>query len=193
MIDNLAPWRPILSRALHRNRSQPNARYFQLATVDLNGKPANRTVVFRGFLENSNQLQIITDSRSEKINHIHYQPRSEICWYFPKTREQFRINGTLTIVDENHLNQAVRLTVWHQLSDVARQQFTWPPSGQDLTDNKEYFFKLTPPESQPISNFIILLFEPERVDHLELRDNPHQRKIYYLDDARNWIIQSVNP
>ena len=63
MSNNLAPWRSILSRSLHRNRSLANARYFQLATINMNGEPANRTVVFRGFLEETNKLQII---RSEE-------------------------------------------------------------------------------------------------------------------------------
>ncbi|MGK7884635.1 MAG: pyridoxamine 5'-phosphate oxidase, partial [Crocosphaera sp.] len=70
MTEKLSPWRSILARALHRNRSLPNSRYFQLATVNFEGKPTNRTLVFRGFLNQTNQLQIITDSRSEKINQI---------------------------------------------------------------------------------------------------------------------------
>jgi pyridoxamine 5'-phosphate oxidase len=45
----LAPWRSALARALHRNRALVYARYFQLATVRADGRPANRTVVFRGF------------------------------------------------------------------------------------------------------------------------------------------------
>jgi pyridoxamine 5'-phosphate oxidase len=56
----LAPWRSPLSRALHRDGSKPHSRYFQLATVQANGHPANRTVVFRGFLNDTNQLKIIT-------------------------------------------------------------------------------------------------------------------------------------
>jgi hypothetical protein len=55
----LAPWREPLARALHRNRSLAYSRYLQLATVRNNGRPANRTVVFRGFLENTNQLKMI--------------------------------------------------------------------------------------------------------------------------------------
>ncbi|ACB50002.1 putative pyridoxamine 5-phosphate oxidase, FMN-binding [Crocosphaera subtropica ATCC 51142] len=193
MIDILAPWRTILSRSLHRNRSLPNARYLQLATVNLQGKPSNRTVVFRGFLNNKSQLQIITDGRSEKINHISNNAASEICWYFPKTREQFRITGTLTIIDENYDNQTARLTVWQNLSDSARQQFTWPEPGQALTYNQQDFFRETPPKDHPLANFILLLFNPEKVDHLELRGNPHQRTLYYLDENKNWIIQAVNP
>ncbi|MDJ0730972.1 MAG: pyridoxamine 5'-phosphate oxidase family protein [Crocosphaera sp.] len=193
MTKTLPPWRPILSRALHRNRSLPNARYFQLATVNLQGNPANRTVVFRGFFNPGNQLQIITDSRSEKINHINNYFASEICWYFPKTREQFRITGNLTIIDENHENQTSRLTVWQNLSNSAKQQFTWPHPGQTLTENEQDFFQEIPSRNQPLSNFILLLFNPKKVDHLELRGNPHQRTFYYLDNNQNWMTQAVNP
>lgn len=193
MTEKLSPWRSILARALHRNRSLPNARYFQLATVNFEGKPTNRTLVFRGFLNQTNQLQIITDSRSEKINQINQNPCSEICWYFPKTREQFRISGNLTIIGEKDENQIPRLTVWQNLSDSAKQQFTWPHPGKTLTKNEQNFLQEIPLPNQPVSNFILLLFNPEKVDHLELKENPHQRTLYYLDNEQNWITQAVNP
>ena len=193
MTEKLSPWRSILSRALHRNRSLPNARYFQLATINFEGKPTNRTVVFRGFLNPTNQLQIITDSRSEKFNQINHHPYSEICWYFPKTREQFRLSGNLTIMGENDENQTPRLTVWQNLSDSAKQQFTWPHPGRSLTEKKEDFLQEIPLPNQPVSNFILLLFNPEKVDHLELKGNPHQRTLYYLDNEKNWVTKAVNP
>ncbi|MEL4896159.1 Npun_F5749 family FMN-dependent PPOX-type flavoprotein [Crocosphaera sp. Alani8] len=193
MTENLPPWRSIVSRALHRNRSLPNARYFQLATVDREGNPANRTVVFRGFLNKSNQLQIITDSRSQKLTEINHHSSSEICWYFPKTREQFRITGKITIIDHKHEKEKARLTVWQNLSDAAKQQFTWPHPGENLTENKEDFKQQIPSTTQPVPNFILLLFNPEKVDHLELKGSPHQRTFYYLDDEKNWIKQLVNP
>ena len=100
---SLAPWRSPLSRALHRNRSLPNARYVQLATVRPDGSPANRTIVFRGFVEepfcNStplyDTLQFVTDRRSEKVIEIEHQVLGEVCWYFPNTREQFRAPSTV--------------------------------------------------------------------------------------------------
>ncbi|NES70384.1 MAG: pyridoxamine 5'-phosphate oxidase, partial [Okeania sp. SIO2D1] len=58
--EKLAPWRSPLSRALHRNRSLSYARYLQLATVTAEGQPKNRTIVFRGFLEETNHLKFIT-------------------------------------------------------------------------------------------------------------------------------------
>jgi hypothetical protein len=86
------------------------------------GMPSNRTVVFRGFTDN-NGVTIITDGRSEKIEvclrccinfsgphtfsmvclshraffhfiqHFGHNPHAEIAWYFPLTKEQFRIFG----------------------------------------------------------------------------------------------------
>ncbi|MDJ0798793.1 MAG: pyridoxamine 5'-phosphate oxidase family protein, partial [Calothrix sp. MO_167.B12] len=119
----LAPWRSLISRALHRNRSLVYARYFQLATVQQNGRPANRTVVFRGFWEQTNKLKIITDSRSQKFTEIQEQPWGEICWYFPKTREQFRLSGEITMVNSNHSHndlQKARHSTWQEISDNAR-------------------------------------------------------------------------
>ena len=132
----LPPWRSHLSHALHCNRSQPYSRYLQLATVDTQGLPTNRTVVFRGFLEDSNQLQFITDARSHKIAHIQAQPWAEICWYFTKSREQFRLLGQLVLVKATDLEpnlQLARQQVWQKLSDSARQQFCWPEPGAKRT------------------------------------------------------------
>ncbi|HEY9663119.1 MAG TPA: pyridoxamine 5'-phosphate oxidase family protein, partial [Allocoleopsis sp.] len=129
----LAPWRSILTGALHRNRSLPDSHYVQLATVRADGRPANRTVVFRGFLDNTNQLKFITDARSEKAEQIAAHPWGEVCWYFPNTREQFRISGKLTLVGHKFSNKALlkaRQLQWQEISDSARSQFTWATPGK---------------------------------------------------------------
>ncbi|MEA5554766.1 pyridoxamine 5'-phosphate oxidase family protein, partial [Anabaena cylindrica UHCC 0172] len=87
---SIAPWRSLITRALHKNHSLVYSRYVQLATVRENGLPANRTVVFRGFLEDTNQLKFITDIRSEKTEQILKQQAAEVCWYFPNTRRHLR-------------------------------------------------------------------------------------------------------
>jgi PPOX class probable FMN-dependent enzyme len=191
----LALWRSPLARALHRNRSLPYARYLQLATVRLDGKPANRTVVFRGFLENTNQLTFVTDQRSQKIDQIQHQAWAEICWYFPTTREQFRLLGKLTRVGpentDTKLSQA-RLRLWKDLSDAARLQFAWPEPGQ-LRSPTELFDGPAPDPLQPLSNFCLLLLDPTEVDHLELRGEPQNRYRYRQDQDSHWLIESINP
>ncbi|MEO0967381.1 MAG: Npun_F5749 family FMN-dependent PPOX-type flavoprotein [Cyanobacteria bacterium J06639_18] len=193
---SLAPWRSYLARALQKNRSQPHSRYFQLATVQSDGYPANRTVVFRGFLEDSNQLKIITDVRSEKIIQIHHQARGEICWYFTVTREQFRLAGELTLVDYNHPDsrlQAARHSTWEQISDHARSQFTWANPGEPKSKNTKYFLISNIDINKPLDNFCLLLLDPVKVDHLQLRGDPQNRCLYILDNSGIWNTTEVNP
>ncbi len=142
-----APWRSPLARALHLNRSLVYARYFQLATIDSHGYPANRTVVFRGFLGETNQIKIITDRRSQKSSQIQDHPQGEICWYFPKSREQFRFRGSLTLVTANYASdqavnssveelalQTARQQLWRDISEPARSQFLWDNPGELLRE-----------------------------------------------------------
>lgn len=44
-------------------------------------------------------MTICTDSRSEKIAQFAEQPCSHVCWYFPISREQFRIDCKAEVVD----------------------------------------------------------------------------------------------
>src|SRR4028119_594901 len=149
---SLAPWRSLLARALHKNRSLPYARYFQLATVRADGLPANRTVVFRGFLDDTDQLKIITDSRSQKAEQINQNSWGEACWCFPKTREQFRLAGELTLIRAEHPNllfQQARQTTWQDLSDSARLQFAWPHPGEPRIEDGGAFSPPPPHLEQP--------------------------------------------
>jgi pyridoxamine 5'-phosphate oxidase len=192
---SLALWRSPLARSLHRNRSLAYARYLQLATVRADGRPANRTVVFRGFLENTNQLKFITDIRSQKAVEINLYPWGEICWYFPKTREQFRIAGQLILAGADCLDVelgAARRTAWQEISEGARYQFGWPEPGEDKAEAIA-FDCASPDDIEPLPNFCLLLLEPETVDFLELRGEPQNRSLYGRDGDGNWFVRSVNP
>jgi pyridoxamine 5'-phosphate oxidase len=191
----LAPWRSPLARALHRNRSQAHHRFFQLATVTPTGKPSNRTVVFRGFVDQSNACKIITDYRSEKIADLTAQNHAEIAWYFTKTREQFRLSGTIEIVTANCHESAFyaeRKATWKSISDAARAQFSWAKPKEIRTDDPEQFLVSASPEI-PVDNFVLLVFHPETVDHLELRGNPQNRYLYQLNHNNLWQMTEVNP
>lgn len=191
---SLAPWRSPLASALQRNRSLSQARYVQLATVDPDGLPANRTVVFRGFRDGTNQLQFATDRRSAKVSQIDHQPWAAVCWYFPKTREQFRLRGPLQLVTAAHPAhlQTERQRLWQSLSDAARTQFAWPPPGAPYAD-ADAFAVPPPPGDRPLPDFCLLLLAPVEVDHLELRGDPQQRQRYRLRSPSEWHVERVNP
>lgn len=190
----LAPWRSPLTHALDRNQALAYARYAQLATVQANGHPANRTVVFRGFREDTNQLKFVIDARSQKADQIARSPAAEICWYFPESREQFRIAGSLTIVGETHPEatlQTARQTAWQALSDAARTQFAWPYPGQPRAGKQEFAVSC-PDATHPLSHFCLLLLEPDQVDHLELQGDPQNRWLYTRHETA-WVKQEINP
>jgi pyridoxamine 5'-phosphate oxidase len=189
IIMSLPPWRSAVARALHRNRSLPNARYLQLATIDSQGYPANRTVVFRGWQEPQSNLQFVTDLRSAKIPQVLHSPQAEACWYFPKTREQFRLRGKLEIVD---LASKQRLLAWQQLSAAARSQFFWPPPGEPRLAQVAFATGDLPDDVEPPESFGLLLLIPQRVDFLELRGEPQNRCLYELCDG-DWSIANINP
>lgn len=194
-------WRSHLARSLHQHQDQPEVNFLQLATMGLDQRPRNRTVVFRGFLENSDHfptplqdcLKIVVDSRSQKPEQIAANPWAEACWYFTKTRSQFRILGKLALIDRKCTNlelQSARTETWQALSDPARIQFTWAHPREPRIN----FPKTEPPDSEkPLSTFCLLLLEPTEVDRLELRGNPQNRYLYLRDEQGNWTEQEVNP
>ena len=197
MNSSLPPWRSPIARALHRNRSLPNARYVQLATVDAHNRPKNRTVVFRGWLEPESQLKFVVDIRSQKaLSLLDGESNfAEICWYFPKTREQFRVSGELLLVTAecsiDHLCKA-RQEAWQQMSDAGRIQFDWGTPRADRSEDLLSFYPPQPDSQQPVSNFCLLLLAPTFVDHLELRGEPQSRYLYEIISGE-WGLRSVNP
>jgi PPOX class probable FMN-dependent enzyme len=191
---SLAPWRSAIARSLHQNRSHPDSRFFQLATVTPNGYPANRTVVFRGFRDNSNDLQIISDARSEKNHHLQQRPQAEICWYFTKSREQFRFQGLIKVVDSASTSFAsLRQTVWKDLSDSARLLFAWPHPKAERIEPEATFTEANPSPDHPPETFTLLLFTPHYVDYLTLKGKPQNRYLYSCDEAGSWSEVEVNP
>ncbi|NJN74481.1 MAG: pyridoxamine 5'-phosphate oxidase [Limnothrix sp. RL_2_0] len=194
--EGLALWRSPLSRAIHRNRSQAHHRFFQLATVTPAGLPANRTVVFRGFVDQTNRLKMITDRRSEKIDHLTQNNRAEIAWYFTKTREQFRLAGSVeTVTDQDVMSvfSEERRRTWQNISDNARLQFVWPDPAIARTSDLGKFSPPAPDPDYPVDNFVLLVFHPMQVDHLELRGNPQNRWLYRQNEVGIWQKLAVNP
>lgn len=191
---SLAPWRSPLTRALEGN-PHSTARYLQLATVQANNRPANRTVVFRGFYADTDQLKFVIDARSQKVEEIKHQPWAEGCWYFPETREQFRIAGSLTLVTADYPDlglQQARQNTWQELSDATRIQYAWPHPSEPKADAAA--FELPPPDPiTPRSHFCLLLLEPMQVDYLELHGEPQNRWIYCRHSDQYWSTQAINP
>ena len=95
----IVPWRQRLEKTTARVRRERGSNFVQLSTVDPSGHPRNRTVVMRGWVGDA--IKMITDARSSKVEHIQHSPSGEVVWWFPKTREQYRIAGDLQLVGKD--------------------------------------------------------------------------------------------
>lgn len=188
-------WRPSLDLALHRNRLHPGVRLVQLATVRPDRRPAIRTVVFRGFLDDACRLIFTTDVRSAKRAEIEAHPGGELCWYFPQTREQFRLSGNLDVIDSTVRSlelQRRRAEVWAELSEETQASFTWPPPGE-IRDPSVPFPSVPPDPKNPVETFALLILAPMEVDHLELQGSPQHRWRYVVDAQGRWSGREINP
>lgn len=181
----VVPWSDRITGSIARSRKVRGGNYVQIATVDENGHPRCRTVVFRGFLPveergGAQAFKMITDARSEKVSHVSKQSnKCELCWWFSASSEQYRVAGTLELVGPTHASSemvAHRKQQWGNLSDNAREQFFWegqpgksfdkgaapPPTGGRDAEGK----LLPPPDA-----FLLLLLWPQQVKYLRLTDN----------------------
>ena len=208
-------WVATVERNVERNRKLPYAKYMQLATVEVgeDGTPAPRcrTVVYRGIRRELQQPQRLTgdvvfctDRRSEKMRNAKQLGAlpgtpTEICWYFPDTREQVRIHGLCYLVggDEGEAEavasaiaehghalppsgldlQKLRRSLWKAMSDGAREQFDWahPKAPLDVE-------RCAPTcDADGVSaNFVYGVVVPSYVDHLVLKGT-QVRFVHFLD------------
>lgn len=185
-------WYIDLKQSLKKNEKTRESRYFQLATVDSSDRPCNRTVVYRGFLPqggavNDSIITFVTDRRSDKVEQAAHCPFVEIAWYFPVTREQYRLKGVVQVVGEESDPDLVkaRETSWKNMSDPGRQQFLWPTPGVPRTaeqDESEYNAKDHPQKDAPVApNFCLCCVYVVHVDHLNLKTN--ERRVHTRADG----------
>ncbi|XP_068651204.1 pyridoxine/pyridoxamine 5'-phosphate oxidase 2 [Aristolochia californica] len=193
-----APWKPLLLDALRLNTHVRHSSYFQLATVGANGRPSNRTVVFRGFPDGSDRIQIHTDSRCRKIEEIRHCPYGEVCWYFADSWEQFRISGKIEIVDglnTDPLKLQLREKNWFSSSLKSRTQYLGPGPGLPHLSEEQHGEPLLDQSTGPTAAFCLLLLDPEQVDYLNLKSNKRVMFVSRQNGASNhcWVEEEVNP
>lgn len=192
----LPSWHQELERALQAHCGMPESRYCQLATVDIGQLPTVRTVVYRGIEQTTGDIVIHTDIRSEKVSHILACPKVQLCWYFSKTREQFRLSGEVKIIrygDKQH--EQMLQSQWDGLSDAAKQSYFGQTPGAILGLNDEHQTPCDGSRANTIAhqNFALLLLSLRKVEHLQLTTTPHSRHLYDSSNGIDWELQKIHP
>ncbi|KAK3194587.1 hypothetical protein Dsin_025897 [Dipteronia sinensis] len=192
-----APWKQLLLNALESNSHLKHSSYFQLATIGSNGRPSNRSVVFRGFHENSDNILINTDTRTRKIEELKHCPFAEICWYFTDSWEQFRINGRIDIIDGSNPDSEklkIREKSWFASSPRSRLQYLGHYPGLPHLSEEPQETSVDP-SAGPVSEFCLLVLDPEQVDYYNLKTN--LRLMFTSTQSqigeKCWTSERINP
>ena len=191
MLINTQPlWATRLQKSLQISKDMPESRFLQVATIDESGVPQNRTLVFRSLNADSSILSVISDLRTPKIAELTGDPRASICWYFTRSREQFRL-ACASVVLVHGVNGVDLTSQWRALSAQGKKQFLWG-TPKTLRDDEGPLHASTPVESAPPSHFCQIDFHVSEVDYLNLKANPQYRELHHLD-GNEWSSVSIIP
>ncbi len=176
--------------ALLADQDNLAAYFLAWATVTSDGMPSVRTVRYRLSTDDFG-LVISTDLRTQKVGHHYLQPYAEACWYFAKTREQFRLSGNVELLDQEATGEGAELRrrSWRERSSESRQSFTWPTPGMNRADPASFAL---PEPIDPPDTFGLLILNPTMVDYLDLRPSPQLRMQYVLETG-GWTESPINP
>ena len=183
MPENFFPiWRLELKSAIKKEGKSPTNKWVQLATVNLRNEPRLRTVVFRGWRTDISML-IFTDKRSEKIEHLKFNPNAEILWLFFKSKQQFRFKGKINeLMDKTNY--------WEELSERSKAIWFWERPGKKIR-TKLLPSDLIPNDLHMPENFIVLQFQIYSVDLLKLELPKYKR--YLWEKKNKWNKVEINP
>ena len=153
------------------------SKLLSLGTIGLDGSPKVRTMVYRGFTSDSQDLMLSTDARSAKINEIQADPRMSVAWYFPITWQQLRMEGVARITTSDADPEAMRC--FQLLSPKTRASFAAPyPSISPL----DAFSSEDPPFDLDLAlcNFRLLSFRIRQMTLVNLKE-PQSTIQYHLE------------
>ena len=149
-------------------------------------------------------ITIVTDLRSNKVDELRRAPFGEFAWYFPESREQFRVAGELEVIAKDSASmQSERQAAWDRMSPAGRAQFAWPTPGFPQLEegavrpgtNKQTFDvpeDVVADGSDANDNFCLVVMRVEEVDHLSLRSNRRFTHVK-VKETGEWVTTEVNP
>jgi pyridoxamine 5'-phosphate oxidase len=178
------PWLPLFLTVYHRNRRD---RAVQVATVSPKGLPEVRTVILRG-VSPAGEPYFFSDSRSLKLAALEKNPTLELCCWWSKTSEQFRLRGKVTLITTAEGDWGKRRQeLWLSQGEDNRALFLGAAPGSPLVRPKE---RIADEKTAP-EQFVLLVLNVHEVDYLRLA-RPHERKKFWLRDD-TWYTAEVTP
>ena len=168
----------LLSRGVKDRKSC--FHYTMLSTVN-NKIPESRTVILRSFNKDVFELNIHSDSRSEKINQIEINNNVSCLFYDDKKKIQIRINGQAKI-EKSYQPSWEKLTNWSKRCYLSENkpgtEVTKPSSGFP-----DRFVNESPNDRDSavgLKNFAVIKVMISSIEWLYLASQGHRRAIFKI-------------
>lgn len=172
----------MLSRGVSERRSAFHTP--GLATIGLDGAPAVRVVVLRGFDAAARVVRIHTDLRGKKVAEMLRDPRVSLLFYDPQAAVQVRLGGAVTV----HADDPVADAGWAASRPASRMCYAIDPApGSEVPS----------PPPAPVdadagrTNFAVLRVVFESLEWLWLSVEGHRRAAFDLRDGKwagRWLV-----
>lgn len=163
-----ATWKNSIWKSLQRGSvdGKHPFRYLYLATAGTEG-PQQRTVVLRQVDIPSQRLFFYSDWRTQKIRDLRQNAEASILAYHPKKMLQVRLNGSISL----HQDDALAAEHWAKIPEGRQSDYNSQQApGSPLKDPKDI-----PRSSEAQGNFVVLEFEAQLLDALQLSREGHRR------------------
>ena len=145
-----------------------------LATLGVDGTPAARVVVLRGFDAAKHTCTVHTDSRSAKVTELAANPRATLLFYDHPA--QFQVRAVVTVTT-HHLDEVAEAE-WADQRDSSRANYAEPhPPGVEIDADAPV--EPAPPvavgDRAKFAQFAVLVCQIESMDLVELHPAGHRR------------------
>jgi hypothetical protein len=177
------------------NRQSP-FHTLSLATVDADGGPEVRTVVFRGLDVQQRQVRMHTDLRSPKVVSLQRDPRATLLWYAPEWKLQVRARASVAV----HHADEVAAAYWESSHPRSRRVYNAPyppgaPTPHAVTDIAPHLLDAVVTMENTAAGFgtfAVMLATITRLEWLMLYASGNRRGCFHWQDAA-WRHQWLAP
>lgn len=167
-----------------------------LVSYGVDGFPAARTVVLRGFDADARTLVFHTDVRSRKVAELQSDPRVAVVFYDDRQKTQVRALGSAVV----HIGDAIANASWQRVSAFSRRCYlgmapgtpgSEPASG--LPSGLEGRAPTAAESEAGFANFAVIRASVRRLDWLYLSARGHRRAEFTWFQTGNQDAKWLTP
>jgi pyridoxamine 5'-phosphate oxidase len=179
-----------MKQAIEARIEEPTA--MTLATADVEGKPAARMVLLKGFDEQG--FIFYTNYSSRKGRQLESNPHAALAFYWKEFERQVRIEGIVKKVAEQESDNYFSSRPGpSQVSAIISPQSEIIPNRQFLIDLQERFLQSNADHHSRPQHWGGYRLKPNMIEFWQGRPGRLHDRIRYRLSNSNWVIERLAP